>query len=84
MQKTIAMLALAFTLAAPAVQASSDMAVTDEVKAQITEKLTAEGYEVGKIKSEDGLYEAYARKDGVKYEIYLDADMNVVRSKQDD
>lgn len=84
MKTPIAAFALALSLAVPAAHASSDMVPTDTIKAQITEKLTAEGYQVGKIKSEDGLYEAYAKKDGKRYEIYLDAEMKVVRSKMDD
>lgn len=78
-----ALLALSLSAAAPAL-ASSDMAVTAEVKARITEKLTAEGYEVGKIKTEKGMYEAYARKDGQRIEVLLDADLNIVRTEIDD
>jgi hypothetical protein len=46
--------------------------------------LTEQGYEVGKIKIEDGLYEAYAKKGDEKYEIFLDGDFTVVRSELDD
>ena len=33
---------------------------------------------------EDGLYEAYAMKDGERYEIYLDSDLKIVKSERDD
>lgn len=57
-----------------------DLAKAEEIKTQ----LSAEGYEVRKVEMEDGLYEAYAMKDGERYEIYLDADLNVVKSERDD
>jgi len=41
----------------------------DEIKAS----LVAQGYEVRKVKPEDGMLEAYAMKDGKRYEIYVDA-----------
>lgn len=40
----------------------------DEIRAS----LTAQGYEVRKVKPEDGKLEAYALKDGKLYEIYVD------------
>jgi hypothetical protein len=33
---------------------------------------------------EDGQYEAYARKDGKSYEIYLNAALEVTKIEQDD
>ena len=57
-----------------------DAAITE----QITAKLAGEGYEVRKIKTEDGLYEAYALKNGEKFEIFMDGDLNVVRTKSED
>lgn len=62
---------------------ASDAPVPDDVKLAITTKLTEQGYTVGKIKREDGMFEAYARKDGKKYEVYLNADMEIVRTKED-
>ena len=53
------------------------------VTEQITAKLSEEGYEVRKVKTEDGLYEAYALKNGEKFEIFMDADLNVVRTKSE-
>lgn len=64
--------------------AASDGAVPAEIKEKITQQLTQEGYEVRKIEMEDGAYEAYALKDGLRYEIYLNADLEVIRTKADD
>jgi hypothetical protein len=85
MLKTTAALAVAATMLLPAVgaMASSEVTLTDETKAQITQSLTEQGYEVGKIKIEDGMYEAYAKKDGKKLEIYLNGDLEVVKTDVD-
>lgn len=78
-------LALALALAVPvSAFASSDAALTAERVAEITNKLTAEGYEVRKIDMEDGMIEAYVLKNGQRYELYLDAALNVVSTKIDD
>ena len=77
--------ALARILATASAGLASDYKqISEETRTQIQQKLTAEGYEVRKIKSEDGLYEAYAIKDGQKFEVYLDANLNIVRTKIDD
>ncbi|SHJ24635.1 Peptidase propeptide and YPEB domain-containing protein [Palleronia salina] len=81
--KTLTTLLLAGTMAGAAF-ASSDVKLSDDTTAQIRQILAEQGYEVGKIKIEDGLYEAYARKDGHKYEVFLDADLAVVRTENDD
>ena len=82
--KTLAVCA-ALTMTAGGAMASDDEAkLTDEVKAQIQATLTEQGYEVGKIKTEDGMYEAYARKDGKRYELYLNSNMEIVKTKEDD
>ena len=39
---------------------------------EITLTLKGKGYEVRKVESEDGYLEAYARKNGERYEIYVD------------
>lgn len=62
------------------VSGKPDAAVSNQIKTQ----LVAEGYEVRKIKTEDGMYEAYALKDGAKFEIYFDSDLNIVKTKTDD
>ena len=79
-------LALAAALLFPAAALASDAEVnlTDEITQQIQAKLTAEGYQVGKVKIEDGYYEAYARKDGQKMEVLLDANLEVVGTKAAD
>ena len=58
--------------------------LTPEIKEQIRTTLTEQGYDVRKIKMDDGYYEAYALKDGARLEIYLDKDLNIIRSKIDD
>ncbi len=70
-------------LSAPAF-ASDTVALNNETEQKIRTMLTEQGYEIGKVKMEDGLYEAYARKDGKRFEIYLDADFAIVKTKQDD
>ena len=64
--------------------ASESVELTDENTTKIREMLTEQGYEVGKVKIEDGLYEAYARKDGQKYEVFLNAGFKVIRTKLDE
>lgn len=75
-------LALAATLAMPAF-ASDALKLDDATEAQIRTTLTEDGYDVRKIQVEDGLYEAYATKDGHKYEVYLDASLKVVKVEKD-
>lgn len=59
---------------------SLDTVTSDKIKTM----LTADGYEIRKIEVEDGMYEAYALKDGNRYEIYLNADLEIVKTEQDD
>ena len=75
---------VAMSLLTQPVLASSSKAVDAEIQQTIREKLGSEGYEVRKIKMENGQIEVYALKDGVKLELYLDQDMNIVRTKTDD
>lgn len=72
-----ALLALSL-LATPALASEAVDAATQQ---RIRDKLTAEGWQVAKIKIEDGLYEAYARKGDEKVEIFLDRDLKIVRTK---
>lgn len=51
---------------------------------QIRTVLSEQGYQVTKIEMDDGLYEAYASKDGVRFEIYLDTDFKIVKTELDD
>lgn len=71
---------ISLSLAVPAFASDAPDAAT---QAKITEQLTAEGYEVRKIDSEDGMIEVYAVKDGKMYELYLDADLKVVKTKEE-
>ena len=75
----------ALTLPAAGAMASDEnVEITEEVTQSIQTKLTAQGYEVGKIKVEDGLYEAYAKKDGQRFEVFLNAALEIVRTEIDD
>ncbi|MBU3258451.1 PepSY domain-containing protein [Roseovarius sp. PS-C2] len=77
-------LALAITAGTMA-QASDDYIKIDPAKTQQIETLlTEQGYDVRKIEMDDGLYEAYALKDGARYEIYLDSNLTVVKTEIDD
>ncbi|MCB2105636.1 MAG: PepSY domain-containing protein, partial [Rhodobacteraceae bacterium] len=51
-------------------------------QAKVTEQLTAQGYEVRRIDSEDGMIEVYAMKDGKKVELYLNEALEIVKSKE--
>jgi len=62
---------------------NDELKLNSETKAEITTQLTQEGYEVRKIKTEDGFYEAYAMKDGVRYEVYLNEELKIVKVKED-
>lgn len=73
---------LALTILLPG-SAFADVNLTPEVEQQIRDALSVQGYEVGKIKIEDGMYEAYAKKDGNKYEIFLNEKLEVVKTKDD-
>lgn len=79
-------LALAAALALPSAGAfaSDKIKLSPETTEKIRVLLQEQGYEVGKIKIDDGLYEAYVRKDGKKYELYLDADLKVVKTEIED
>ena len=77
-------LALAITAGSAALASGSydkiDPATQDAIRAQLSEQ----GYEVRKIEADDGMFEAYAIKDGERYEIYLDRDLSIVKSERDD
>ena len=78
-------IALSLALALGGAVHASDYAKVDPAKAEaIKTILTEQGYDVRRVKSENGLYEAYAMKDGVKYEIYLNEVLEIVRTETDD
>lgn len=74
---------LATAVVVPLTALASDAPVDPKFEAQIRETLTAQGYEVRKIEAEDGLYEAYALKDGKKMELYVNEKLEIVRIKAD-
>lgn len=80
MTRTPAVLALVALLSAPVAALASD-AIDQATQDKIRTELTAQGYEVRKIDSEDGMIEVYAIKDGKTYELYLDSDLKIVKSK---
>ena len=83
----IATFALALALALPAGAAlASDDNVGDAVEARLTKQLEGQGYEVRKMEAEgDGLVEAYALKDGKRYELYVNPETGeIVRKTRDD
>ncbi|MCF6216629.1 MAG: PepSY domain-containing protein [Emcibacter sp.] len=73
--KTLAALIMVSALSIPAVASGNKCAAGPKDKWMskdvITQSLTSQGYKVKKIEKEDGCYEAYVKKDGKKYEIYL-------------
>ncbi len=79
-KSTLTAAIIALSLGAAPVLASG--AVSEATQTQVTEMLTADGYEVRKIEMEDGMIEVYALKDGAMMEIYFDADLNIVRIVQ--
>ncbi|NVO25199.1 PepSY domain-containing protein [Donghicola sp. C2-DW-16] len=81
MKNTLTAIILASTVATAAL--ASDVVLNDENTAKVRAVLTEQGYEVAKIKLEDGMYEAYAKKDGNKYEVFLNGDFEVVMTKED-
>lgn len=74
---------LATAIAVPLVALASDTSIDPKFEAQIRETLTAQGFEVRKIEIEDELFEAYALKDGQKYEVYMNADLEIMKIEED-
>lgn len=80
----LAALATATVLALPLAGLASDRAgFSQDTADQVRAMLTEQGYEVRKIDFEDGLYEAYAIKDGKRMEVYVTAQMQVLNGDQD-
>jgi DNA-dependent RNA polymerase auxiliary subunit epsilon len=84
MLKTLTAAALFTALLSPVVHASEGVTLNAETEQAVRQVLTDQGYEVAKIKTEDGLFEAYARKDGKRLEVFLDASYAIVRTEIDD
>lgn len=81
MLKTLTALALTTAIALPSASlaASDDVGYNQSVADQVRTMLTEQGYEVRKIDFEDGLYEAYALKNGERMEVYVNAALEIVR-----
>lgn len=77
-------IAALITLQAVATPALASSRISNEKAAEVRAALTEQGYEVRKIEMEDGNFEAYAIKDGKKFEIYLDANLKIVNTKSAD
>lgn len=71
-------------LALSSAAAFAEVDLTPEVKAKIEDMLKAQGYEVRKIKVEDGLYEAYVKKGDEKAELYLNEKLEIVKNGEDE
>lgn len=55
-----------------------------KTKDEATAVLVAKGYEVRKVKVEDGCYELYTKKDGKKYEVFINpATLEIAKIKED-
>ena len=77
--------ALALPLGFAAASSELDGASVGKTSDEITASLTAQGYEVRKIKPEDGMLEAYVLKDGKRFELYVDtATGKVTKVKAED
>ncbi|MEH6629671.1 MAG: PepSY domain-containing protein [Halopseudomonas aestusnigri] len=74
-----------FTLAGVAFAHSLDGTYVGKSEIEITTLLQDQGYEVRDIEVEDDLLEAYAMKDGMRFEIYVDPNTgNIVKVEEDD
>lgn len=75
-----AALAAALSLPAGIAAAASDLdgASVGSTADQIKTSLIEMGYEVKKVKPEDGMLEAYALRDGKRYEVYVDTKTGTV------
>lgn len=86
--RLIAGTALAAAVALPLsfASANSELLGTAAGKSadEITASLTAQGYEVKKVKPEDGMLEAYATKDGKRFEVYVDVATGLVTKVKDE
>lgn len=70
---TLFSLAAAAAITAPAMAEVAVGATVGHDQAEVRHALTVEGYDVRKIETENGEIEAYALKDGRKFEVHVDA-----------
>lgn len=81
MKKSIVAMLLGLSVATSAL--AGDVVLNDANKTQVRSLLNQQGYEVGKIKLEDGMYEAYAKKDGQRFEVFRNGEFEIVKTKRD-
>ncbi|MGX0879018.1 hypothetical protein ACSSV4_003725 [Roseovarius sp. MBR-154] len=86
MKQSLALsLAMSLALTLGQVVHASDGAKLDDARvAEIKATLTEQGYDVRRVKAEDGMYEAYVMKDGERLEVYLNDKLEIVKTKTDD
>ena len=75
---------LAASAATGALASSDEGEVPEAARATLTERLTAEGYELRKFEMDDGLIEVYAIRDGETHELYFDAALNPAKETESD
>ena len=82
MKKTHLLTALIISTLLPTIAfAGEKLVLNEQVKSEIKSSLESQGYNVGKIKIEDGLYEAYAKKDGKRMEVLMNDKLDIVEIK---
>lgn len=74
-------LGLAYASEAEDALVGTDAGTTPE---EIEATLTEQGFEVRKVETEDGELEAYATKDGERYEIYVDPETGKIAKVEED
>ena len=86
LKRTILLSSIGFlTVAGVALGQSLDGSYAGKSEIEITALLENQGYEVRQIEVEDDYLEAYALKDGVRYEIYVDPKTgNILKIEEDD
>ncbi|WP_232281956.1 PepSY domain-containing protein [Roseobacter sp. SK209-2-6] len=81
MKRNFSLLALAIAL--PAAAFASGLSPKAEDQAKIHEILSGQGFEVYEVELEDGLYEVEASKDGLQFEVYMDAQFNILEMEEE-
>jgi hypothetical protein len=76
--------ALALPLSFAAASADLNGTKVGKTVEEITASLIAQGYEVRKIEPEDGMLEAYALKDGKRYEVYVNTTTGMVAKVEEE
>ncbi|MEP2716958.1 PepSY domain-containing protein [Pseudophaeobacter sp.] len=74
----------ALALLIPVAAFASGMVPAEEVQTAIRDQLSAQGFVVHEIEAEDRGYEVEADKEGLSWEVTLDADFNIIEMEEDD